>query len=300
VDAATHKPPRAAVLEYHPLFPNADVSRITNIFSMAASSAVIEPDGTYHLVVLPGPGVVCVAASPRDSYAVAFVDDKDLTSVGVEPLDPNYPRVLRTAAGAGREGAVCLNRYNGLALIHPDKETQAQTVDIAVERAPAVAGTVIDPDDRPLSGVKVSGLTALPDDDVLPSASFTVKGLNPRGSRELFFYHCERELGKLLTLLGNQTDPLLHVRLEPCGSVTGRLVDKSGKPVSGVLVTFLRGTQWFASIETDLEGRFRTALVPGPKYSLALASERRLLAKVGELKVEAGGKRDLGDLTVGD
>jgi RNA polymerase sigma factor (sigma-70 family) len=80
-DQATHKPPPAAVVEYYPLFPNRHSSRITNLPSLAASSAAVQPDGSYALAILPGPGVVCVAASPRNSYAVARVDDQELAGL---------------------------------------------------------------------------------------------------------------------------------------------------------------------------------------------------------------------------
>src|SRR5262249_24872076 len=79
-DGATQKPPRTAVVDYYPLFPNPHSSRITNEMIAAAASAVVQPDGSYSLVVLPGPGVVCATASPRNLYAVARVDDNELAN----------------------------------------------------------------------------------------------------------------------------------------------------------------------------------------------------------------------------
>src|SRR5262245_48537563 len=76
-DKATGKPPRAGMVEYYPLFPNRHSASLTHCPVFAASSSIIQPDGSYHLVALPGPGVVCVAASPRNSYAVAAVDDRE-------------------------------------------------------------------------------------------------------------------------------------------------------------------------------------------------------------------------------
>src|SRR5207237_8709264 len=62
-DQATGKPPMRAVVEYYPLFPNPHSSKITNGPEIAASSCIVQADGSYGLVVLPGPGVVCAAAS---------------------------------------------------------------------------------------------------------------------------------------------------------------------------------------------------------------------------------------------
>jgi len=101
----------------------------------------------------------------------------------------------------------------------------------------------------------------------------------------------------------------LIVRLDPCGSITGRLVDKGGNPVPGATVWFMvQGlTVWFSSgmmgiddkIQTDREGRFRASLVPGKKYALRLESSPGLMKVVGDVQVESGRSKDLGDLVLG-
>src|SRR5262249_30914416 len=63
----TDRKPAVAVVEYHPLFPNPHVRKIAP-FGRPASSAVVGPDGSYSLVVVPGPGVLGVSAAPRDAY----------------------------------------------------------------------------------------------------------------------------------------------------------------------------------------------------------------------------------------
>src|SRR5262245_5814079 len=84
---------------------------------------------------------------------------------------------------------------------------------------------------KPLTGAKVVGLTALPQEELLESAFFTVAGLNPLRTRELLFYHKGKGLGKVVPIRGNETEPL-GVQLDPCGFIFGRLVDKDGKPVA--------------------------------------------------------------------
>ena len=105
--------------------------------------------------------------------------------------------------------------------------------------------------------------------------------------------HEAKHLTKAVELQGSEPSPLT-VRLEPAGTITGRLVDAEGQPWAGVAVTahlsmspaelwtlpyealgrtglfgggknelFTRGTA------TDADGRFRIAgLLPGLKYEL--------------------------------
>ncbi len=101
---------------------------------------------------------------------------------------------------------------------------------------------MLGPDGQSLSGVEVVGLTALRDSALLEGASFTLTGLNPQRSRELFNQHRGKKLGKVVTVRGNAAQPVT-VKLEPCGTVKGRLVDERGNPVPGVPVILSEDAQ---------------------------------------------------------
>ena len=295
-NAATGKAPKRGAVEYYPLYPNPHSAALTNeTRAVPASSAPLRPDGSYSLTVLPGPGVVLAVASPRDSYEVAALDDRELASV----FDDGDDHSVRDWQGnhwldvavSGRRWSRCIDRFNALALIRPATTATSLAVDLSVRPARRLRGTVVGPDGAPLGGVRVVGLTSMPDAEVLPGASFTVEGLNPRRTRQLLFDHREKGLGKLVTVRAE--DGPLTVRLEPCAVVVGRVVDRAGKPVAGERVLFSPG-KVKGPDRTDEAGRFRTELVAGRKYLLIL--RRRRLA----LEVEAGRTVDLGDLVAGD
>jgi hypothetical protein len=300
-DQGTGRPPKRAVVEYYPLAPNDYSAALpSRDWMVPASSALLGPDGSYSLVVLPGPGIVLVAASPRDSYASAWLDDKELATLWNGAPDDGAGSWAHIAARPAGSPARCVDRYNALALINPDGRAPSLVLDFTLRRARPLRGTVVGPDGEPLTGVHVSGLTSMPDAEVLESASFTVEGLSPLVPRQLSFHHGEKQLGKVLTLRGEQTEALA-VRLEPCGAAAGRVVDGDGKPVPGVPLWFGRlGLGLGARAVTDPQGRFRATLVPGLKYRLLSSPACRLARDVGELEVGPGQTKDLGDLPVAD
>jgi hypothetical protein len=244
--------------------------------------------------------VVCAAASPRDWYAVALVNEKELATLVKDGINGEFGYHLRIAVGVGEEGIASVSRYNLLSLINPREGADSPVLDLTVERARPIQGTVVGPDGEPLAGVTAVGLTASSEEVSLESASFTIRGLNPRSTRNVYFRHDKLGLGKTLTMRGDEAEPL-SVQLEPCGSVVGRLVDKSGKPVPGLRVNFNgKDGSLFAGAETDQQGQFRIALVPGRKYWFGLFPPRPLLRDDQPVVVKSGQIKDLGDLLLGD
>src|SRR5262249_3887168 len=169
-DPATGRPPRRAAVVYYPLRPNPHSAALTTAGWMAPASASVRPDGSYGLVVLPGPGILLVAASPRDSYASAGLGGAVLGQDGGG----------RVAVGRLTDARV-IERYNAVALIHAEDGAEPLSLDLTVHPARSVRGTVVGPDGPPLAGVRVSGLTAANDTETLEGTAFTVEGLHPRG-----------------------------------------------------------------------------------------------------------------------
>ena len=79
------------------------------------------------------------------------------------------------------------------------------------------------------------------------------------------------------------------------------MLDRGGNPVAGVTVSFFLlsgGNGRGVATETDRDGRFRVALVPGAKYQLL--STHRLLRNPGDVEVGSAQTKDLGDLPLAD
>ena len=95
-------------------------------------------------------------------------------------------------------------------------------------------------------------------------------------------------IGDLATILRQLVDDETaeladHVKLGPGGTVTGRLIDEKGRPLSGVGV---RWSHWERTAEeiraylyqgkrivTDADGKFAFQVVPGVKFSLSARRE---------------------------
>jgi hypothetical protein len=158
---------------------------------------------------------------------------------------------------------------------------------------------------------------------MIPQPSvFTVRGLDPRGSRLVVLFSPEKKLGKVRVVRGDEAGPL-QVRLEPLSSLTGRVLDADGRPRAGLTVRavlsrggedgarlptqllFRIGT--WAKLEgraaTDAEGKFRLdGLLPGLKYTVVVSEDgsadpdRLVLRREGVAPAGAGRNQDLGDL----
>jgi len=175
--------------------------------------------------------------------------------------------------------------------------------DVVLERAQERKGRVIGPDGKPLTGVAVFGLGR---NGVVNGAEFTVRGINPKATRHLLFFHKEKNLGFYLKELPGEKDGPLTVKLQPCGAAFGRMVDRDGKPVAGMRLNFA-AVVWAGtvgappqSVTTDKEGRFRVeGLVPGygyPVTGLAPGVKSEQAPDIWEVLVREGEQKDLGDV----
>jgi protocatechuate 3,4-dioxygenase beta subunit len=303
-DAATKKPVKGAKVYYYPRKPNRYAARIVYGVGVGASSATTRPDGSFSLAVLPGPGVIackCLGNHPYMWVTAAelrdFFKDREFQAFRED--------VLQIAPSKDSPGDdISQEEYHALALINPNDKAESVKQDLTVRPGKTLTGNVLGTDGKPLVGATMDDWSIGHRSFVsLATASFTLTNVNPRRTRQLEFNHKEKGLGlfKLIRCEGTES---LSLKLQPYGSVIGRILDKDGKPVPDVpmrLRTHVSETDFRP--KTDRQGRFRVdELVVGYTYSLVpLAGQAILTLEDGkeisfpEFTVEPGKVKDLGD-----
>jgi RNA polymerase sigma factor (sigma-70 family) len=267
-------------------------------------------DGFIQFVAYPGHGAIFASAGwGCPPYLKARLDPEDVKK-GYYPL------------GKGDPNNGFVDIVDGYRVVDTDRVDRPLTFDIELTHGRALTGTLSGPDAKPVTGAGAYGLTfdasaSRPDmlretplaQQVLKTDAFTALGLYTREPRTLSFVHKDRKLVGYVVVHGTETGPLT-VRLEPCGALTGRLVDAQGQPLKGVRLRLHypelpRPGFLYQDLEfpTDEQGRFRVEwLLPARPHGLSVVADAKLritLAapeKLKNLSVTAGEVKDLGDL----
>ncbi len=304
-DKATGKPVPAA-LWYTPLADNQYYAKIpgSDWYRFNSQGIGTEKDGSFSLLALPGSGLIKVRAEVKDNpYTQAAIEPADRPKAS-STTDEGLGESFLSAGGT----IETLFGHNAYRLIDPAPDAGSITCDIQFDRGQTRAGTVVDPDGKPLTGVRVAGLRANGGNQTLTASSFQAVALNPIKPRLVAFAHKERKLlGHVL--LGADAPEPVTVRLQPGAALTGRLLDEDGKPLAGVTVIAgyrVNEARWLADemtggkpIQTDADGRFRIEnIFPGLRFNLVIRKGRGFLSTDEPYRVltlEAGTK-DLGNI----
>jgi RNA polymerase sigma factor (sigma-70 family) len=308
-DKETGKPVAGARIEYIPLGGNRYVDKLLPGSWDPRAKTVTGADGSYTITVAPGPGVISVTAPKWNAYmpaAVTLKERKDFFKTRL--VRDDHEDYFTRYAGGGSYGSISVDFHNAVVLLEPSEKDESLTRDVVLERPLEHKGRIVGPDDRPLVGATVYGHTrgrGLPRGGIetLKEDEFIVRSINPRENRPLVFYHKDKNLGFYLKdLRDNPADPLL-IKLQPCGSISGRVVDPDGEPLAGLSVNVegrLNGTPGlYHHAKMDQDGRFRVdSLVPSQEYRVCVYGKRgasfpRLFARV---VVEPGKHKDMGEL----
>ena len=87
---------------------------------------------------------------------------------------------------------------------------------------------ILGPDGKSVAGARVIGLTDSTTPVKLVSERVTMTGLHGDRTRAVVVLHEKRKLGAVAAVRGDSSKPF-EVKLQPLGTLTGRLVDAEGK-----------------------------------------------------------------------
>jgi protocatechuate 3,4-dioxygenase beta subunit len=262
-----------------------------------------DENGEFRIAVLPGRGILGAwAAGP---YRLA---------VGLEHIKGRDPRGLEVVNA--RPNEVIPANFNTLIEIDPRPGEESVTVDIGLDRGRTLKGKLVGPDGEPVVGALMVGAEDFYQrwsERPLPTAEFEVHALGTQRKRGLLFYHESKHLAGAYLIKPDEAGPLT-VRLEPCGTLSGRVLDRGGLPLAGALLRCNRpilfgedGAEFDngalpSSIRTDKDGRFRTSgLVPGLKYTMTAWKDGRFAGRAAaDVIIRAGEVKELGDVKAED
>jgi hypothetical protein len=285
----------AAFVEYRPTLENPNLSSPNDI-SLFEPIAT-RPDGSFILSALPGPGVV-VATVTGDRFLSADRAQAD------RPAQANQIGVIR--------GITSQEQCQALEPIALEATAKRYQCDLSLVPAPEPIIRILDPDGKPLAGAIVSGAAST---DLIRECwwqsrhhgVFRVTGLTAHRIRILAIHHEGRRLAGTLAVRDAEPGPLV-AKLRPWGTVSGRLVDRAGRPRAGVALSYQEsysGTRPFAQafpkdVTTDSNGRFTfVGLVPEQEYVVKLVPQNVFAPSVsvgGPHAALPGETKDLGDI----
>jgi len=292
---ATGKPIPYGRVEYYALADNQHLKEADG-FDQAIfgeRSVNVAADGCYHVIGLPGPGIVAVVIS--DHYLLANQTDdarenepQNTVPFSVQPI--SYNRFARIDPPAGADSFAC---------------------DVSVSLGLSFSGKILDPSGKPLAGVRAYGLSGWGgwEHPPLPTADFQVLAYNPHRPRKILFLDPEHKLGGVLEIPANSMGPLT-IKLQATGTVTARLLDADGQPRPNTEVRIIyRGrndTSYAGHLpgrgHTDAAGRFRVEnLLPGMTYNVDVVEVAKgQLTTTGWIRIDqavrAGETVELGDV----
>ncbi|MDR3620620.1 MAG: M56 family metallopeptidase [Paludisphaera borealis] len=301
VDKSTGKGVRAG-LSYYILSDNPNLKSYPRYGTLrVAMPNLTDEGGNFDLIVMPGPGVLGARAWSDhyrlgmgvDSIEGAKGTDEDRKFIAAEPhhlITSNYHTVLG---------------------VNPKPGEETVAFEIALDRGRSVKGRVVDANGEPMAGARIEGLQdhfRTWSHEPMPSAEFLVEGIGEGASRDLLVYHEGKKLAGAFVIGPDDAGPIT-VKLEPCGTAIGRLVEAGGPPLAEVEMTcdgvFKDGKHEAGSlpgvVKTGKDGRFRAeGLVPGRKYTFKTwkreKGENKAVTAAKDVVVSRGETKDLGDV----
>jgi hypothetical protein len=247
IDKATGKPVHAQI-EYFVYLDNPALKAGHRSRLPLNSCHFTSNDGTFKRVAFPGPGVLAARAS----------EDLYVFGAGVEKFRHKPENGFLSTIPYH---AIPTN-YHVLAEIDPAEGTTTLARDLLLETGRSLTVTTLGPDGKSLTDVKIAGLKDMAYWETPPSQASThmIQNLTPGKRRTLTFLNEKKGLAGQLVLPGDETRPQTVI-LQPCGVLTGRVVDGEGEPWGECQLDGINSPSDYPHVGKD--GRFRVdGLIP--------------------------------------
>jgi RNA polymerase sigma factor (sigma-70 family) len=296
-DKVTGKPVQARVL-YSVFTDNPHLKQVPEFRSVQPERTVAASDGSFTLVGLPGRGIVDARAPDRRP-------SRYLVGVGAEKIK-----------GSDRFQFSCWPYYVAAALTNTlvgldlDPAKREATCNLVLDPGKAVSGRLVDPDGKPVAGVRIQntwGNNYAPHGP-LPTANFTLPSVDLDRPQPYFFTHDGKKLGAVVLFKDDKTEGVT-IKLQPCGVVTGRVLDLDGLPIAKATVSgYIEGGQYnlkhgwggFFFTQAEKDGRFRVAVISGVQVSANyMGKPARFGGRIfSKLTLKPGQVHDVGEVKI--
>lgn len=287
-----------------PMQENPFLKKLPTMTRSGPTYAAVREDGTYRLVIPPGP-VLLMAGAHSD---VMFKPPQ---------ADPKYPQYFRPNGDllmyVTANGGYTTIRGCWCKVIDVAEGEKTATQDVEFEPTTRKAVKVVDADGKPVKSCNVAGMEPQRNYPLYQdSSTVNVYGLEPK--KERLVVVCEQRTKLIGSMVVKESDKEPMVTLRAGGTVTGRAMDADGKPLAGVVIRLHHLTpkaddifgllHEAEQVTTDADGKFRIEhVVPGFEFRLAFSKgSKNLGPKVAKAPKYAGPKSgesaDLGDVKV--
>ncbi len=250
---------------------------------------VSDREGKYRIPGLPGRAIVAVRAQ----------GEKFITGVGASEIGgmDQYGQFSTYRAPAQASARF----FHALKQIEPLQETTIATCDFELDPGATARWTILDDQGQPLAGCKID----FGPRESSKAGELEVTHLAPNEARDLFLFHEERNLGKIVKTAWKEGVPLpMTVKLEKCATVKGRVTDLDGVPFKPLqLAPHPSGITQFHYVDgmlfTKPDGTFEFPHLPTgcAHYAFGAMGEGIEFAMIAEkVVIQAGQTIDLGTL----
>jgi beta-lactamase regulating signal transducer with metallopeptidase domain/uncharacterized GH25 family protein len=280
--------------------------------------------GEFRVPVLPARGILGfryqggsgnrdqISRFPRGAGADSIEGSEPIGSLKHFPTLPHYMMPVN---------------YERVAEVSPKPGDESVRVNLPLFASQPLKIRVVDAEGNLVPGCSVQGANERSIWQRMPAATFAIEDLRPGEPRKVFAFH------RLLNLAGGviarhgDAEPI-EIKLVPAGSITGRLLDNDGEPITSATVnpnydkvqSDDETAIWAdhpklnsnpTQIPVDENGRFRLdGLIPGWSYSAYATGSRKINGQsfsnyvIGTVfsgvRIEPGETKDIGDVRLSE